>query len=145
MLHSQASVNIEPWHEVGLAGLRVLQTLGNESCAPLGQQQELLDMLPTGMPKTLEVLSVTYFLLKLLHCQVSPLSRATAFHTQTHSPWTVFAPLLPLKGSAFWLKGDTKFTFLSISHHLLLTLQYCLNIPSPSFSPEHLSYYSSYL
>lgn len=36
VLHSQASVNIEPWHEIWLAGLRVLQTLGNESCAPLG-------------------------------------------------------------------------------------------------------------
>lgn len=55
VLHSQASVNIKPWHEIGLAGLRVLQTLGNESCAPLGQQQELLDMLPTGMSKTSEV------------------------------------------------------------------------------------------
>lgn len=83
MLHSQASVNIEPRHEIGLAGLRVLQTLGNESCAPLGQQQELLDMLPTGMSTMSEVPSHpgTYFLLKPLHCQVSPLPRATVFHT----------------------------------------------------------------
>ena len=58
VLHSQASVNIEPRHEIGLAGLRVLQTLGNESCAPLGQQQELLDMLPTGRSKMSEVPSV---------------------------------------------------------------------------------------
>lgn len=58
MLHSQAPVNIESWDEVGLAGLRVLQTLGNESCAPLGQQQELLDVLPTGMFETSEVPSV---------------------------------------------------------------------------------------
>lgn len=89
MLHSQASVNIEAWHEVGLARLRVLQTLGNESCAPLGQQQELLDMLPTGKFKMSEVPSaqnITCFLLKPLHCQVFSLPRSSAFHTQPHSP-----------------------------------------------------------
>lgn len=58
MLHGQASVNVESRHEVGLAGLRVLQTLGNESCALLGQQQELLDVLPTGTHKTCHLLSV---------------------------------------------------------------------------------------
>lgn len=56
MLHGQASVDVEPWHEVGLAGLRVLQALGDESRALLGQQQELLDVLPTGVHKTSHLL-----------------------------------------------------------------------------------------
>lgn len=89
VLHSQASVNVEAWHEVGLARLRVLQTLGNESRAPLGQQQELLDMLPMGKFKMSEVPSaqnITYFLLKPLHCQVFSLPSSSAFHTQPGSP-----------------------------------------------------------
>lgn len=89
MLHSQASVNVEAWHEVGLARLRILQTLGNESRAPLGQQQELLDVLPRGKFKMSQVPSaqnITYFLLKPLHCQVFFLPSSSAFHTQPRSP-----------------------------------------------------------
>lgn len=111
MLHSQASVNVEAWHEVGLARLRVLQTLGNESRAPLGQQQELLDMLPTGKFKMSEVPSaqnITYFLLKPLHCQVFSLPHTARFSS------TAFVPsdLLSLKEFAFWLNGDTKLNLL---------------------------------
>lgn len=65
-------------------------------------------------------------------------------HTDTFS-LTIFAPPLPLKDFAFWLKGHTKPSPLSISRHLTLTLQCCLDSVSPSLSPEHRSYYPSYL
>lgn len=42
MLHGQTSVDVESRHEVGLAGLRVLQALSDEGGAAFGQQQELL-------------------------------------------------------------------------------------------------------
>lgn len=42
MLHGQASVDVKPGHDVGLAGLGVLQALCDEGRAPFGQQQELL-------------------------------------------------------------------------------------------------------
>ena len=45
VLHGQPAVDVEARHEVGLAGLRVLQALRDEGRAPLGQQQELLDAL----------------------------------------------------------------------------------------------------
>lgn len=42
MFHGQASVDVKPGHDVGLAGLGVLQALRDEGRAPFGQQQELL-------------------------------------------------------------------------------------------------------
>lgn len=86
VLHGQASVNVEPWHEVGLAGFRVLQTLGNESCALLGQQQELLDVLPTGMHKTCHLLPAE---------AIAPpgFSLSQGLPTQTHSRGQYLFPL----------------------------------------------------
>ena len=48
MLHGQPAVDVEAGHEVGLAGLRVLQALRDEGGASLGQQQELFDVLCGG-------------------------------------------------------------------------------------------------
>lgn len=45
MLHGQTSVDVESRHEVGLAGLRVLQALSDEGGAAFGEQQELFDVL----------------------------------------------------------------------------------------------------
>ena len=45
MFHSQSAVDVEAGHEVGLTGLRVLQALGDEGRAALGQQQVLLYIL----------------------------------------------------------------------------------------------------
>lgn len=130
MLHSQASINIEPRHEIGLAGLRVLQTLGNESCAPLGQQQELLDMLPMGYVQNVRSHQcpkhAIYFLLKPLQHQVSPLSQDHCLlHTDTFS-FDTFAPPLPLKDFVLWFKGDIKSSSFSVSHYLILGLSFTL-------------------
>ena len=48
VLHGQPAVDVEAGHEVGLAGLRVLQALRDEGGASLGQQQELFDVLCGG-------------------------------------------------------------------------------------------------
>jgi len=48
VLHGQPAVDVEAGHEVGLAGLRVLQALRDEGGTPLGQQQELFDTLYDG-------------------------------------------------------------------------------------------------
>lgn len=42
VLHGKATVDVKAGHEVRLTGLRVLQALGDEGRATLGQQQELL-------------------------------------------------------------------------------------------------------
>lgn len=42
VLHGKATVDVKAGHEVRLTGLRVLQALGDEGRAALGQQQELL-------------------------------------------------------------------------------------------------------
>lgn len=42
VLHGKTTVDIKARHEVRLTGLRVLQALGDEGRAALGQQQELL-------------------------------------------------------------------------------------------------------
>lgn len=42
VLHGKATVDVKAGHEVRLTSLRVLQALGDEGRATLGQQQELL-------------------------------------------------------------------------------------------------------
>ena len=42
VLHSQSAVDVETGHGGGTTGLRVLQALGDEGRAALGQQQVLL-------------------------------------------------------------------------------------------------------
>lgn len=48
VLHGKATVDVKAGHEVRLTGLRVLQALGDERRATLGQQQELLYALNTS-------------------------------------------------------------------------------------------------
>lgn len=45
VLHGKVSVDVKAGQEVRLTGLRVLQALGDEGGATLGQQQELLYVL----------------------------------------------------------------------------------------------------
>lgn len=79
MLHGQAAVDVEARHEVGFAGLGVLQALGDEGGATLGQQQELLHMLE-GKAEDRNSVFYTRYITTIGHRLLTRLTRTQIKH-----------------------------------------------------------------
>lgn len=60
MFHGEASVDVQPGHEVWLTGLGVLQALRDECRAAFGQQQELLYALEGATEGPLVILALQF-------------------------------------------------------------------------------------